>query len=332
MANKTISQLTEATEVQSSDLFVLEQTGSAKKLTGQTLENWLVALANGHGGIQSITKTSGSGLVDTYTVLLSDNTTYDFTVTNGADGTNGTNGTNGTDGVTFTPSVSAEGVISWTNDGERENPDPVNIKGVQGDAGHVWIKWSSIQPTSDSDIGDVPDKWMGVYTGSASTAPTTYTSYAWYEVKGEQGNPGTPITAVVRTSGDGSPGTDDTYTVYVDSTVVGTIIVHNGADGVGTVNSVNNIGVSAGTNNITLTAADVGAPTVPLHLTDNVTSLPKTISDQRITSTMMIANCTWGTPSAILSDVTYTTSDGNIVLSGTMSGSTTIDLILIETT
>lgn len=37
-------------------------------------------------------------------------------------------------GVTFIPSVSAEGVISWTNDGELENPNPVNIKGAQGDS------------------------------------------------------------------------------------------------------------------------------------------------------------------------------------------------------
>ena len=34
--------------------------------------------------------------------------------------------------VTFTPSVSAEGVISWTNDGGLENPASVNIKGADG--------------------------------------------------------------------------------------------------------------------------------------------------------------------------------------------------------
>ena len=36
---------------------------------------------------------------------------------------------------TFTPSVSAEGVISWTNDGDLENPTPVNIKGPAGATG-----------------------------------------------------------------------------------------------------------------------------------------------------------------------------------------------------
>ena len=43
--------------------------------------------------------------------------------------------TAGDDGVTFTPSVSAEGIISWTNDGGLENPTPINIRGPQGPAG-----------------------------------------------------------------------------------------------------------------------------------------------------------------------------------------------------
>lgn len=41
----------------------------------------------------------------------------------------------GQNGATFTPSVSPEGVISWTNDKDLPNPDPVNIKGPQGPEG-----------------------------------------------------------------------------------------------------------------------------------------------------------------------------------------------------
>ena len=41
----------------------------------------------------------------------------------------------GTPGATFIPSVSTEGVISWTNDGGLPNPTPVNIKGPKGDKG-----------------------------------------------------------------------------------------------------------------------------------------------------------------------------------------------------
>jgi hypothetical protein len=41
----------------------------------------------------------------------------------------------GEDGATFIPSVSADGIVSWTNDKELPNPEPVNIKGVKGDKG-----------------------------------------------------------------------------------------------------------------------------------------------------------------------------------------------------
>lgn len=41
----------------------------------------------------------------------------------------------GEDGATFTPSVSSDGVISWTNDKGLANPNSVNIKGPQGEKG-----------------------------------------------------------------------------------------------------------------------------------------------------------------------------------------------------
>lgn len=366
MANKTIGQLTEATSVQSSDLFLMEQTGVAKKLTGQTLIDDLAAALDGHGGIasSSYTPPAAPSLIGTLTLTLVDGTVVSVPITNGAagfsptitvsnitggkrltitdvdgtktvdvlNGVNGTNGTNGTDGTTFTPAVSASGVISWTNDGGKANPPSVNIKGEQGDNWFIYIKWASEQPTADSDMGDIPDEWMGVYGGESATAPTAYTAYQWYKVKGAKGDSGDPITSVERTSGDGSPGTDDTYTVYVGSTAVGTIIIHNGQDGLGTVNSVNGIGVDSGTNNVTLTASDVGAAPVPIHIQTTLTSLPRTISSADITSTMRVVDCTFATPSAITGAVTWTTDDGSLVLSGSMSGSTVADIILIETT
>ena len=40
--------------------------------------------------------------------------------------------TTGKNGTTFTPSVDASGNLSWTNDGDKENPPTVNIKGDPG--------------------------------------------------------------------------------------------------------------------------------------------------------------------------------------------------------
>ena len=41
----------------------------------------------------------------------------------------------GKTGATYTPSVSPEGIISWTNDRGLPNPEPQNIRGPKGDRG-----------------------------------------------------------------------------------------------------------------------------------------------------------------------------------------------------
>lgn len=45
------------------------------------------------------------------------------------------NGADGANGATFTPAVDAEGNLTWTNDGGRENPESVNLKGPRGEQG-----------------------------------------------------------------------------------------------------------------------------------------------------------------------------------------------------
>ena len=55
----------------------------------------------------------------------------------------GPQGPAGADGTTFTPSVSSAGVISWTNDGGKQNPPSVNIKGPQGPQGETGATGAS---------------------------------------------------------------------------------------------------------------------------------------------------------------------------------------------
>lgn len=45
-------------------------------------------------------------------------------------------GVKGDDGVTFTPSVTADGTMSWTNNGGLANPEPVNVRGPAGKDGN----------------------------------------------------------------------------------------------------------------------------------------------------------------------------------------------------
>ena len=44
----------------------------------------------------------------------------------------------GQNGATFYADVSADGIISWTNDRDLPNPEPVNIKGEKGDSGTIF--------------------------------------------------------------------------------------------------------------------------------------------------------------------------------------------------
>ena len=61
------------------------------------------------------------------------------------------NVTGGTDGATFTPAVSEDGVLSWSNNGGLENPAPVDVKGPKGDAGGA-SGWNDLK---DKPFGEV---------------------------------------------------------------------------------------------------------------------------------------------------------------------------------
>ena len=56
------------------------------------------------------------------------------------DSPKGADGAKGDTGPYFTPAVSAEGVISWSNNGDLANPDPVNIRGPQGETGATGLQ------------------------------------------------------------------------------------------------------------------------------------------------------------------------------------------------
>lgn len=68
----------------------------------------------------------------------SENVILNFHIPRGKPGKDAEGGEGGgevKEGYTFIPSVSPEGIISWTNNGELENPTPVNIRGPKGEPG-----------------------------------------------------------------------------------------------------------------------------------------------------------------------------------------------------
>ena len=109
----------------------------------------------------------------------------------------GAPGNPGANGTTFTPTVSSEGVISWTNDGGLDNPDPVNIKGKQGDPGTPGDNGVTFTPTVS---GEGVISWTND-GGLANPDPVN--------IKGAPGDPGSP----------GANGTTFTPTVSSDGVI-----------------------------------------------------------------------------------------------------------------
>lgn len=70
---------------------------------------------------------------------------------------------NGENGATFIPSVSEDGVLSWTNDRELENPAPVNIKGADGKDGKDGLDGAD---GKDGQDGYTPIKGIDYFDGS----------------------------------------------------------------------------------------------------------------------------------------------------------------------
>lgn len=275
MADKSIDQLNAAEKIYDTDLFVLQQSGSAKKLTGRVLLNWLTAAADGHGGIKSIAKLSTSGLVDTYRITLADTTTFDFAVTNGRS-------------ITSISKTSTSGLvdtytISYNNGTTSKFTVTNGAKGDKGDNAYVWIKYASQKPTESShSIGDIPDDWIGIYSGNASTAPTDWKQYKWFRHKGEKGDTGAPATLVstemvYQSSDSGTIIPSGAWSTSIPVVAQGKYLWKRttrkfnsgepevsydvnrmGIDGSGAVSTVAGVSPDA-TGNVTLTAADVGA-------------------------------------------------------------------------
>ncbi len=103
-----------------------------------------------------------------------------------------TGGFGALDGATFTPSVSSDGVLSWTNDKGKTNPASVNIKGPKGDA-FTYADFTAAQLEAlrgpKGDKGDplsVLEAYPigSIYISTNSTSPATLFGGTWRQIKG----------------------------------------------------------------------------------------------------------------------------------------------------
>lgn len=126
-------------------------------------------------------------------------------------------------GVTFTPSVSDAGEISWTNNGNLPNPATKSIKGQKGDTGVSFAGIEYTPSTASGGNNTFKVKYSNGTTGTES-----------YNIKN-----GVDITSVEEIASDIDGGANSITFVKSDGTKVGPVTVKNGSKGsTGTIKSV----------------------------------------------------------------------------------------------
>ena len=136
MADKAISDLTQALQITGEDLFVLEQSGKAKKLKGETLLNFVTL------SVVSVTVTTlpaGSSATATYEKSTG---TLALGIPQGSKGDTGATGATGPANVLTIGSVTSGKVASATITGEAPNQvlNLVLEKGDKGEQGKQGIQ------------------------------------------------------------------------------------------------------------------------------------------------------------------------------------------------
>lgn len=210
MADKSIVDLTQATQITNDDLFVLQQGSEAKKLKGETLLDFVTLSVI---SVSVTTLPAGSQATASYsksTGVLS------LGIPQGDKGATGDPGPKGETGATG-------------------DPGPKGETGATGDTGPTG-------PANVLSIGTVSsgDTAAATITG---TAPEQVLNLVL--PKGDKGNPGSPgskgdtgddgngIASITLKSGTHAAGTTDTYTITMTDGTTFDFSVYNGADGQG---------------------------------------------------------------------------------------------------
>lgn len=131
-------------------------------------------------GISSIVKTGTEGLVDTYTITLTNNSTYTFTVTNGEDGAPGATGATPNIQIGTVQTLDSDSGATASITGTAENP-LLNLgipKGEKGDSGESNVDEEKIQEAVEDYLTENPIQEVTIdstltQSGQAADAETT---------------------------------------------------------------------------------------------------------------------------------------------------------------
>lgn len=157
--NSTMLDVSTVTSANDTDTTFINQSAGLRKIT---LSNLASYIKNKIGSLKNPYKIKFTGAV-TEEYDGSAEVTINIPTSSGSGG-----GTDGEDGATFTPSVSSDGILSWTNDKGLSNPASVNIKGPKGDPGSTSYDAGSVDGYSVSVVT------QSQYDSSSKSSSTLY--------------------------------------------------------------------------------------------------------------------------------------------------------------
>ena len=286
MADKQISALPEATEIDVTDLFVTQQNNQAKKVTGQTLIAELAEALDGHGGITSFDLTSTEGRVKTYTITFADQTQTTVQI---SDSEQGLQGLQTYVHIRYSAAYPVTTILTTANryvgiyTGTSATA-PTNAaqytwyewKGQQGDTGTSITGITKVGATGLEDTYRIAFSNSTYFdytvTNGASIDSITKTSTSGlvdtYTVLLTDGSSSTfqvangkSISSIVLISGNHAAGTNDTYRITFNDSDTFDFSVYNGANGEGAVSTVAGIPVVGDAGDVPLVRIQNTAPT-----------------------------------------------------------------------
>lgn len=302
MADRAISDLTAASSVGTNDLFVLEQNNTAKKLTGQTLITQLLGAIDGHGGISSVTwttsGTSGDGQYHNATIHYADTTTSTFQVRDGVKGDQG-------------------------NQGPQGDPGPGST--VQYDISYAPSDYGTTIPLSGW-VDSIPGVDQGKYLWTRTVLTFNDNTAATFYSVARQGADGDAQVDALQSNFAEEFSDAETYNV-------GDVVLHfqrlyRCKTAIPTPNTWSDAYWDL------VTIDEITKDIRPRVFTGSVTAATNstimTISDDWIDSNTIVIDCSFRTQSAIASNVTWTSTAGSIIFTGTATAATQADVILAK--
>jgi uncharacterized protein (TIGR02145 family) len=175
-----------------------------------------------------------NGLIDTYTIVLSNGNTSTFTVTNGADGAAGTNGQDGQDG---------RGIVSITKTGTTDNVDTYTITYTTGEPTTFTVTngTNGIDGTNGTNGTDGVDGKSAyeLWIEAGNTGDVVAFLNSLKGADGSNGANGADGRGIVSITKTGTTDNVDTYTITYTDGEPTTFTVTNGVNGVDGTNGTN---------------------------------------------------------------------------------------------